>query len=260
MSDSLQFLGTADGLPSPDRHHASLLVKLGPKTLLLDCGEPVSHTLKRRGINFNSIDAIFVSHTHSDHVGGLPMLIQSLWLERRARPLPVWMPGRAIAPLRRWLHACYLDEHRLGFHLEWKSLSPRTPVRCGEVRVRAWRTSHLDGARIRFARKHPAIGFDAFCFLIEGGGKRIAYSGDIGHPRDLEPLLAKPLDLLVVELAHCAPVVMLEYLRSRPVKRVAFTHLNRTARSRIMALRRLAARILRPASVTFVNDGDIIRF
>ena len=260
MTDHVQFLGTADGLPSPDRHHASLLLKLGPATLLLDCGEPVSHTLKRRGIDFNSIDAIFVSHTHSDHVGGLPMLIQSLWLEGRARPLPIWMPGRAIAPLRRWLHACFLYEPLLQFPLQWKPLSPRTLARCGKVRVRAWRTSHLDGARDRFARKYPQIGFDAFCFLIEGEGKRVGYSGDIGHPRDLEPLLAKPLDLLVVELAHCSPLALLEFLRARPVKHVAFTHLNRTARSRTMALRRLAARLLRPASVSFVADGDTIRF
>jgi ribonuclease BN (tRNA processing enzyme) len=260
MSDSVHFLGTSDGLPSPDRHHASLLVKLGKQTLLLDCGEPCSDTLKRRGIDFDSIDAIFVSHTHSDHVGGLPMLIQSLWLEQRARPLPVWMPRRTIAPFRQWLHTCFLYEPLLGFPLQWKPLSPRTTARCGNVRLRAYRTSHLDSARAQFARKFPKIGFDAFSFLIEGNGKRIAYSGDIGHPQDLEPLLRKPLDLLVVELAHCSPAVLLEFLRSHPVKHVAFTHLNRTARSRSMALRRLAARILRPASVTFPADGDTVRF
>src|ERR1700688_2799209 len=95
MSNSLQFLGTSDGLPSPDRHHASLLVRLGGQTLLFDCGEPCSHTLKRLGIDFNSIDAIFISHTHSDHIGGLPMLIQSMWLGSRERPLPIWVPPPA---------------------------------------------------------------------------------------------------------------------------------------------------------------------
>ena len=85
MPDSVTFLGTSDGLPSPDRHHASLLVKLASRTILLDCGEPCGHTLKRIGEGFNAIDVVVISHTHADHIGGFPMLLQSMWLERRQR-------------------------------------------------------------------------------------------------------------------------------------------------------------------------------
>jgi len=260
MNNSIQFLGTSDGLPTADRHHASLLVKVGGQTFLFDCGEPCSHTLKRMGVDFDSIDAIFISHTHSDHIGGLPLLLQALWLERRKHPLPVWLPRRAIAPLRQWLHACYLYEPMLGFLLQWKPITKGKPVRCGNARISAYRTSHLDAPRSHFAKTHPEIGFDAFCFLIEVAGKRIGYSGDIGRPQDLAPLVAKPLDLLVVELAHCSPDAMFDFLHSHPVKRVAFTHLGRSMRARLPALRRLAARLLHPARVTFPVDGDTIRF
>ena len=258
MNNSLQFLGTSDGLPSPDRHHASLLVKLGGQTFLFDCGEPCSQTLKRMRISFDSIDGIFISHTHSDHIGGFPMLIQSLWLERRKRPLPVWLPRHAIKPLRHWLHVCYLYESMLGFSLQWKHLSKSKSAHCGKARISAYRTSHLNVARAQFARKHPQIGFDSFCFLVEADGKRIGYSGDIGRPQDLVPLVANPLDLLVVELAHCSPYAMFEFLRSQPVKRVAFTHLGRPMRSRLAALRRLASQTLYPATVVFPIDGDIV--
>ena len=115
MPDSVTFLGTSDGLPSPDRHHASLLVKFATRTILLDCGEPCSHTLKQMGEGFDAIDLVVISHTHSDHVGGLPMLLQSMSLERRQRPLTVWMPGHAIRLVREWLDACYLFEPQLGF-------------------------------------------------------------------------------------------------------------------------------------------------
>src|SRR5260221_8534863 len=115
MTNSLTMLGTSDGLPSPDRHYASLLLRFDGRTILLDCGEPCSHTLKKMSFDFNSLDAVFVTHTHSDHVGGLPMLIQSLWLEQRTRPLPIWLPGRAIAPLRQWLYTCFLFEQLFHF-------------------------------------------------------------------------------------------------------------------------------------------------
>src|ERR1041384_930055 len=103
MSDSATLLGTSDGLPSPDRFHASLLLRLAGQTILVDCGEPCSHSLKRMGVDFNSIDAIVISHTHSDHVGGLAMLLQSMWLEDRTSPLPLWLPAHAIRPLQDWL-------------------------------------------------------------------------------------------------------------------------------------------------------------
>ncbi len=115
MPDSVTFLGTSDGLPSPDRHYASLLVKFATQTILLDCGEPCSHTLKQMGEGFDAIDLVVISHTHSDHVGGLPMLLQSMSLERRRRPLTVWMPVHAIRLMREWLDACYLFEPQLGF-------------------------------------------------------------------------------------------------------------------------------------------------
>ena len=119
MLDSVTFLGTSDGLPSANRHHASVLVKFASRTILLDCGEPCGHTLKKMGEDFDAIDAVVISHTHSDHIGGFPMLMQSLWLEGRRRPLTVWMPGHAIRFVRPWLDACYLFEPLLGFPIKW---------------------------------------------------------------------------------------------------------------------------------------------
>src|SRR5208282_5839063 len=131
MVDSVTFLGTSDGLPSTNRKHASLLVRIAGRTVLLDCGEPCSHTLKRMGVDFNSIDAVVISHTHSDHVAGFPMLVQSMWLERRRRPLPVWIPRHAIRPLQNWLRACYLFDSLLPFRIQWRPLSERSVMRCG---------------------------------------------------------------------------------------------------------------------------------
>jgi len=259
MSDSLTFLGTSDGLPSSDRHHAALLLRLGGKTVLLDCGEPCSHTLKSMGVDFNSLDAVVVSHTHSDHVGGLPMLLQSMWLEQRTRLLPIWLPRRAIRPLRDWLHTCYLFEPRFRFRIRWHPIAPGKVLHLGPVSFAAFRTAHLEETRIRFARKFPGLGFDAFCFRFEAGRKCIGYSADLGRADDLAPLLSKPIDLLVVELAHFHPFDLVELLRERKVKHVAITHMGRAVRARLPEVR-AAFRLRLPAHrVSFVRDGDTIR-
>jgi ribonuclease BN (tRNA processing enzyme) len=260
MPDSVTFLGTSDGLPSPDRRHASLLVKFATRTILLDCGEPCGHTLKQMGENFDAIDTIFISHTHSDHVGGFPMLLQSMWLERRRRPLTVWMPGHAIRLLCAWLDACYLFERVLGFPVKWVAIDKQPALRCGPVQLRVFRTTHLGAVRKQFGVSHPAIKFGAFSLLATGAGKRLAYSADMGAPQDLQTLCAKPLDLLVVELAHLQPRALFEFLQSKDVRRVAVTHMGRAARARLAEVRGLARKELGPRKTHFVTDGDVVQF
>jgi ribonuclease BN (tRNA processing enzyme) len=260
MPDSVTFLGTSDGLPSPDRHHASLLVKFASRTILLDCGEPCGHSLKRMGEDFNAIDAIVVSHTHSDHLGGFPMLMQSMWLERRRRPLTVWMPGHALRLVREWLDACYLFESLLGFPIKWVSYEEQSSLRFGPLQLRAFRTTHLDGLRKQFAASHPFVKFDAFSILLTGRGKCLAYSGDLGSPQDLLPLCKEPLDLLAVELAHFQPQALFEFLQQTDAKQVAVTHMGRAAKARLAEVRALARKTLGSRKVHFVMDEDVVKF
>jgi ribonuclease BN (tRNA processing enzyme) len=98
MSDTITFLGTADGRANARRNHASLLARIAGKTILLDTGQPCSQTLKRLGVGFNELDGILITHTHTDHVGGLAMLIQAMWLDGRRRTLPIWLPRQGIRP------------------------------------------------------------------------------------------------------------------------------------------------------------------
>jgi len=256
---AIKFLGTSDGLPSTDRYHASLLLRLAGRSILLDCGEPCSHSLKRTGVNFNSIDAVSITHTHSDHVSGFPMLLQSMWLERRTRPLPVWLPRGAIRPLQQWLRTCYLFDEELPFRIHWRALTETTAMRIGEVRWRACRTTHLDHTRSRFAKKYPRVGFDVFCLCFERGSKRIAYSGDLGEPQDLGPLCAKPIDVLVVELAHFHPDKLVTFLQSRKIRHVVITHMSHPVRARLREVK-AQLRSLRPKKITYASDGDVIRF
>ena len=60
--------------------------------MLLDCGATSLSALKRLGIDPGEIAAVFVSHLHGDHFGGLPFLILDGQFSRRTRPLAVVGP------------------------------------------------------------------------------------------------------------------------------------------------------------------------
>src|ERR1700749_1700683 len=99
----ITFLGTAPGYPTANRNHSSFLLETGEHKILVDAGEPCSRTLIELGIEPVELDAIIITHGHSDHTGGLAMLIQSCWIVGRERPLPIFLPKELIPPLTIWL-------------------------------------------------------------------------------------------------------------------------------------------------------------
>jgi len=263
MPCTVTCFGTGDGLPCPDRNHAAFLYRFGPTRVLIDCGEPLDRHYKASGLSYDAVDSIFISHLHSDHIGGFFMFMQGLWLEKRRKELPVYMPGGAIKPLREMLRAVLIFDELLQFRLRLLALRERNAVVTGSsssrVRVTPFRTSHLNGLRTRFGKKYPSD-FSSYCFLLEDGNRRVGHSSDLGKPEDLAPLLTKPLDLLVCELSHFSPEAIFRYLSSRSIKRIVFVHLSRSLRQDLSRLRRLAAKMLPKIPYTFPNDLAEISF
>jgi ribonuclease BN (tRNA processing enzyme) len=255
-SFSVTCLGVGDGWSCADRNHASFLYRLGGTSIVVDCGEPVDGGIKAGDLKHKDIDAIFLSHLHSDHVGGIFMLMQGSWLERRTRGLPIHLPGGAIQPLKGMLNTALLFPELLGFSLTFAPLKEGSAVSTGGVRVTPFATTHLNTLRARFAKKYP-VDFSAFCFLIESGRYRIGHSADIGAPEDLEPLLSRPLDLLVCEMSHSQPENLFGYLKDRRIKKVVFVHLSRWQWDNLAKVRRLAARMLPGIPHGFARDGQI---
>lgn len=258
-SFSLTCFGVGDGLPCEDRRHASFLYRFGTTSILLDCGEPIDGSFKAAGLSYDLIDSILVSHLHADHIGGFLMLMQGCWLEGRRKRLAVHMPGPAIRPLRRMMETALLFDELLNFRLKFAALTAGKSLRAGEVRVTPFPTTHLDGLRARFRTRHRSA-FDSYCFLLESGRRRIGHSADLGSPDDLEPLLARPMDLLVCEMAHFAPEEIFHRLRGCRIKRIVFVHLGRSYWKELPKIRRLAARMLPHIPHTFAKDGAVIPF
>lgn len=86
------FLGTSAGTPSRERNVAAVVIVADGHVLLFDCGEATQHQLMRAPVRTGSIEAIFITHLHGDHLFGLPGLLATLGMHGRTAPMTVYGP------------------------------------------------------------------------------------------------------------------------------------------------------------------------
>jgi len=83
-------LGTGSPLPRMDRFGPSILVEAGKQKLLFDCGRGATQRIEQLKVPFAQVDALFLTHLHSDHVVGIPDLWLTGWIRGRASAFRVW--------------------------------------------------------------------------------------------------------------------------------------------------------------------------
>ena len=90
-------LGTGSPIPKADRFGPSTLVEAGDQKLLFDAGRGVPIRLAQIKVSLGKLNAVFITHYHSDHTSGLSDVWLSGWL-----PAP-WAgrntPFRLIGPV-----------------------------------------------------------------------------------------------------------------------------------------------------------------
>ncbi|MBR1714554.1 MAG: ribonuclease Z [Treponema sp.] len=87
-------LGCGGMMPLPYRHLTSVLLRRDGDLFLFDCGEGTQVSLKRLNLKWKKIDAIFISHTHADHVTGLPGIMMLNSQVERTEPLYIYGPPK----------------------------------------------------------------------------------------------------------------------------------------------------------------------
>lgn len=207
---TLIMVGTSSGVPTAARGNAAQVLRHRGKTYLIDCGEPLTQALLRASVDPLSLTAIFLTHLHIDHLGGLPQLVQTLQIRGRSQPLPIYLPAEGLAPLTHFLEAVYLSPDLLPFPLRLLGAGPGELYHDGVVRVTTHRNAHLDALRARVgdvAVKHPGWALESRSLVVEAGEERIVFSGDLRGPDELAPLVAEATTL-VCELAHFLPAAL----------------------------------------------------
>lgn len=87
-------LGCGGMMPLPHRHLTSMLLRREGDLFLFDAGEGTQVSLRRLNLRWKKISAIFISHTHADHVTGLPGLLMLSSQVDRDEPLYIYGPPR----------------------------------------------------------------------------------------------------------------------------------------------------------------------
>ena len=116
----LILLGT--GCPSVDykRFGPANLVSTSQSSILVDCGSGVTQRLKEAKISSADIDALFLTHLHSDHVVDLYQLIISSWHSYRTKPWKIFGP-RGTKKFVKKLMDTWKDERILRIKNEQRS-------------------------------------------------------------------------------------------------------------------------------------------
>jgi ribonuclease BN (tRNA processing enzyme) len=69
----ITFLGTGSAFTIKN-YHTNMIIENNNRRILFDCGGDIRQSLHHQGLTPDDLDAVYISHLHSDHVGGLEYL------------------------------------------------------------------------------------------------------------------------------------------------------------------------------------------
>jgi ribonuclease BN (tRNA processing enzyme) len=97
----LTFLGSGSAFTIGDNYQSNLLFEAGGERLLIDCGADVRHALHEQRLGFRDISAVYISHLHSDHTGGLEWLGFCSHFDKETEPPALYLNSSLKAKLWR---------------------------------------------------------------------------------------------------------------------------------------------------------------
>jgi ribonuclease BN (tRNA processing enzyme) len=224
MAVTVTFAGCGDAFGSGGRFQACIHLQ-GPgldTPVLLDCGATSLTALRQCGLDPGEIGAVFVSHLHGDHFGGLPFLILDGQFSRRTAPLVVAGPPGTHIRLAQAMECLFpgSSQVRRKFEVSVVELAPGGTTSVAGITASAYPARHPSGA--------PAL-----LLRLVIGGTVIAYTGDTAWTPAITEAAAGA-DLLIAEAYHWDKPVphhlryadLAGHAREITARRVVLTHMS----------------------------------
>ena len=82
MPTKIIALGTGSAFTMKN-YQTNFVIERNGKCLLIDCGSDVRFSLREQKLTFKDIDAVYVSHAHADHIGGIEFLAFTRYFTKR---------------------------------------------------------------------------------------------------------------------------------------------------------------------------------
>lgn len=180
MADAVTLLGVKGGpslrkggpIPSSSR-----LVMEG-KTFLIDCGIGATRALVEAGTPLTKLDAIFITHLHSDHLLDLGGLLYTAWTSGLQHKITVFGPDGIEAYWSNFLKAMSFDHgirtqddkrQPLTEFVEVRTYGSGSVAQFGDIEIDAFRVDHppvTDCFALRFNTPSASVVFSAdTCFF-----------------------------------------------------------------------------------------------
>ena len=217
----MTLLGTGVPIPSSERFGPSTLIEAGDHTLLIDAGRGATIRLFQIGVPIGKIDALLLTHFHSDHTVGIPDLWLTGWLSSyfgaRQKPFHVIGPT-GTRTLMEHLEAAYARDIEIRIEdekLERKHADVVVTEFAGDGLV-----YEADDLRvIAFTVDHGAAIKPAYGYRIEYQNRVAVISGDTRYNENVVKY-ATGADLLIHEVAMATP----ELLKQPDIQRIVNHH------------------------------------
>lgn len=194
--------GTGSPMPNPDRAGPCNLVIAGKTMVLIDAGEGASRNLALMGFDSGQLDAVFLTHFHSDHIDGLGPIALMRWV-RGAHDRPLDLFGaQGVEQIAQGFNDAYrLDSgYRTAHHGE--AIAPPSgsgflakPFALEGSNAKVFERDGLTitAFRVNHDPVRPALGY-----RFDYKGRSACISGDTVRSANLEAV-CKGVDLLVHE-------------------------------------------------------------
>lgn len=205
--DGLQVFmcGTSSPLPAPGRAQACVAVLAGKALYVIDAGAGSAQVATLGGLPLERLEAVFLTHFHSDHIAAVPEFNLNSWVAGRPEPLSVFGPA-GVAEVVDGLNAAYrLDRTYRVAHHGAELMAPELGEMQSNLMEAGTKLSFGDLTVTSFEVNHDPIR-PAVAYRFEYRGRSVAISGDaivdqglIEAATDADLLLQDTLSLPIIK-------------------------------------------------------------
>ena len=214
-------LGTSHGDPTYCRFNSSTLIECGGSYYLFDSGAPVDALMVRGGFGCNNIRAVFITHVHVDHIGGLPVLMKAFmkhYDKNKSSYLSVTVPEKEIVqPVLDFYRAMHGQKSEsIESYIGFSVAAGGNVYEDEKVTVSAVPTKHMD-----YCGGHSL----AYVITEKSSKKTALYTGDLdAHFSDFPTHIEA--DVCVCECTHFKPEFMQPIMPECKFGKLIFNHIH----------------------------------
>ncbi len=213
----LTILGSGTAIPVPDRFPAGYLLQTQTAQVLIDCGPGVLRRLVQAGGDLHKLDAVLLTHYHTDHCADLAALLFALRSPNFANRKPMHLFGApGLLRLVQKLTEAWPWLQPRGYELELHEVLPGT-----------FPLADLEVTAVPIRHTAQSLGYRC---TTEAGS--VAFSGDADECEELV-LLARDTDVFVCDAAtpddekldgHLTPGLAARHAARAATHKLVLTH------------------------------------